>query len=166
MIEVREAATESELNSVRTLVQSFIGWLRQVYPEAQDAFDQDARAVEADLASLPSAYGSPTGKLLVAYSDGEVAGTVALRDMGQRICEMQRMFVEAKFRGQGIGRVLATALINDARALGYRQMWLSTGQRHVAAQGLYRSLGFQDIPAYHEVPESLRPVVVFMGLRL
>lgn len=166
MLEIREATTNSELDAVRTLVLSFMDWLQQIYPEAHDALVQDFSAVEADLASLPGRYGPPTGKLLVAYSAGEVAGTVALRDLGQGICEMQRMFVCTKVRGQGVGRALASRLINDARALGYGQMWLSTGRRQVAAQGLYRRLDFQDIPAYHAVPESLRAVIVFMGRRL
>lgn len=166
MIEVREAITEDELDSVRTLVHAFIDWARQVYPEAQDALDHNFKAVEAELASLPGAYGPPTGRLLVAYYDGEVAGTVAMQDLGHHICEMKRMFVYAKFRGKGIGWALATALIREARALGYAQMRLDTGPRHIAAQGLYRSLGFQEIPPYYAVPEDLRSMFVFMELRL
>ena len=166
MIEIRQAATEDEFDSVRTLVHAFVDWLRQVYPEAQDFIDQDYEAVKAELASLPGAYGPPTGRLLVAYYDGEVAGTVAMRDLGNHICEMKRMFVYAKFWGKGIGRALATTLIGESRALGYSQMRLDTGIRHVAAQGLYRSLGFEEIPAYHEVPEDLRSIFLFMELRL
>ena len=89
-----------------------------------------------------------------------------MRGMGHRMCEMKQMFVSTQFRGKGMGRALATTLIDDARALGYVQMRLSTGVRQVAAQGLYRSLGFQGIPAYHEVPESIRSVLLFMELRL
>ena len=166
MIEVREATTENDLDSVRTQVRTFIGWLQQVYPEAQDVFDRDSKTVEAELASLPGAYGPPTGRLLVAYYDSAVAGTVAMQDMGHRICEMKQMFVSTEFRGKGLGRALATTLISDARALGYVQMRLSSGVRQVAAQGLYRSLGFQEILSYHDVPESLRSVLLFMELRL
>ena len=166
MIEVREAITEDDFDSVRTLVHAFIDWARRVYPDAQDALDQNFEAVEAELAALPGAYGPPTGKLLVAYCDGELAGTVAMRDLGQHICEMRRMFVYAKFRGRGIGRALATTLISEARALGFTHMRLDTGPRHIAAQGLHRSLGFQEIPPYHEIPEDLRTMFLFMELRL
>ena len=166
MIEILEATTEDELDSVRALVHAFIDWARQVYPDAQDVTDQNFKAVEAELVSLPGAYGPPTGRLLVAYYDGEVAGTVAMRDLGNHICEMKRMFVYAKFRGKGIGRALATTLIGESRALGYSQMRLDTGIRHVAAQDLYRSIGFQEIPPYHEVPDDLRSIFLFMELRL
>lgn len=74
--------------------------------------------------------------------------------------------VDATFRGQGIGRALATALISAARALGYVQMRLDTGPRHIATQGLYRSLGFPDIPPYRAVPEDLQAMFVFMELHL
>lgn len=166
MIEIRAATTEDELNSVRALIYAFMDWARQVYPEAQEALAHNFSAVEAELSSLPGVYGPPAGRLLLAYTAGEAAGTVALRDLGHGICEMKRMFVHAKFQGQGIGRALAATLIDEARALHYVTMRLDTGPRHIAAQGLYRSLGFQDIPPYYEVPEDLRSMFVFMELRL
>ena len=166
MLEIREATTEDELDAVRALVHSFLDWARQLYPDAQDLVDQNFKVVEAELASLPGAYGPPTGKLLVAYSDGEVAGTVAMRDIGNHICEMKRMFVYAKFHGKGSGRALANALISASRELGYSQMRLDTGPRQVAAQGLYRSLGFQEIPPYYALPKGLRTGTLFMELRL
>lgn len=166
MIEIREATTEDDLDSVRTLVHAFIDWARQLYPDAQDLVDQNFKVVEAELASLPGEYGPPTGRLLVAYYDGEVAGTVAMRDIGNHICEMKRMFVYTKFHGKGIGRALATTLIKESRELGYSQMRLDTGPRQVAAHGLYRSLGFQEISPYYEVPEGPRISGLFMELRL
>ena len=162
MIDVREATTEDEIASARTLIHEFIGWLRQVYPEAKDALEEDFRAVEAEL----DTYKPPTGKLLVAYVDGHAAGIVALRDIGQRICEMKHTFVSAKFRGQGVGRALTITVIRDARALGYLDMRLGTGAKQVAAQGLYRSLGFREIPSYHEVSKRPQSALIFMERRL
>ena len=166
MIEIRQATTAEELDSVRTLVHAFMDWARQIYPDLQNLTDENFKTVEAELASLPGAYGPPTGRLLLAYYDGKAAGTVAMRDLGDRICEMKRMFVYEKFRGKGIGRALTMALINEARTLGYSHMRLDTGPRHYAAQGLYRSLGFQEIPPYYEVPEDFRSMSVFMELDL
>jgi ribosomal protein S18 acetylase RimI-like enzyme len=166
MIEIRQAVTESELDDVRALVHAFMDWARDLYPEGQAVFDYNFRAVVAELGALPGPYGPPRGQLLVAYQDNEAAGTVALRDLGQQTCEMKRMFVYAKFRGQGIGQAMAARLIAEARALGYARMRLDTGPRHIAAQGLYRSFGFQEIPPYYEVPEDIRPMFIFMELRL
>ena len=48
-------------------------------------------------------------------------------------------------RGRGVGRVLVTTLIERARALGYRSLFLSTVSRFDAALALYRSLGFVEV---------------------
>ncbi len=166
MLEIREATTKKEIESAWRLTYAFISWLQQTYPEAHDVFEPDLKAIESDLASLASVDGLLTDKLLVAYFDDEIVGAVALRDLGQRCCEMKLMLVAPAFRGHGLGRALAAHLIRDARALGYRQMRLSTGARQVAALSLYRRLGFQEISPYHDVPESLRPHIVFMALPL
>ncbi len=79
---------------------------------------------------------------------------------------MKHMFVLSKFQVKGIGRALATTLINESRKHGYARTRLDTSIGQVAAQGLYRSLGFQEIPPYYELPESVRTSMIFMELRL
>lgn len=157
MIEIRTATTDADLAAVRRLTAALIAWLQHLYPEAYDLFEQDKRSMEA----VPLAE-----KLLVADQQGKIVGCVALRDRGPGICEMQQMFVDVAYRGQGIGRALATALIDDARRAGYGQMRLSTGVNQGVAQQLYRSLGFQEIAPYHVVPDSLHTQLVFMALPL
>jgi putative acetyltransferase len=164
MIEIREAAIENDYDAVRILAYALLNWLREIYPEAQNLFEQDLKTVEADVASFIDAGGSSARRLLVAEYDGQVAGMVALQDKGERTCEMKQMFVDPMFRGKGIGRALATTLLSDAQALGYLRMRLSTGKRQVAAQELYRSLGFQITPPYQTLPENLRSLFLFMYL--
>lgn len=157
MIDIRTATTDADLAAVRGLTYALIAWLQHLYPEAHDLFEQDKRA----MAAAPLAE-----KVFVADHQGKIVGCVALRDRGQGICEMQQMFVDEAYRGQGIGRALATALLNEARRTGYGQMRLSTGAKQVAAQQLYRSLGFQEVAPYHAVPASLQAQLVFMALAL
>ena len=166
MIQVRQATTENDLNAVRALAYAFTDWLKALHPDAQGAVDQYFESLEVELASLPGKYVPPAGRLLLAYSNGVVAGTVALRDIGNHICEMKRMFVYPDFHGQGIGRALATTLIGESRKCGYSRMRLETSRAQVAALGLYRSLAFQEIPPYYDIPEELRTNMVFMELRL
>jgi ribosomal protein S18 acetylase RimI-like enzyme len=166
MTEIRQATSENECDAVRALVRAYIDWLKELYPTAQDSVDEYFQLVEAELASLPGKYGPPTGRLLLAYLDGVVAGTGALRDIGNHVCEMKRMFVYPMFHGKGIGRALATTLLGEARKYGYSHMRLETSLGQVAAQGLYRSLGFRHIAAYYELPEGLQANLVFMELRL
>ncbi len=72
-------------------------------------------------------------------------------------CNVEDVFVRADARGTGLGRALVSAAIDRARARGGRRMELDTGADNAAAQGLYRSLGFQDHGIFmrRPIPENL-----------
>ena len=71
---------------------------------------------DKELADLPGEYVPPNGGLLLAESEGKLAGCVALHRLATtsdaklsnaNICEMKRLYVRPDFRGQNIGRNLA-----------------------------------------------------------
>jgi ribosomal protein S18 acetylase RimI-like enzyme len=111
---------------------------------------------ERELASLPGDYAAPTGQLLLAWVDDEVAGCAAMRPLPDvdyaNACEMKRLYVRPAFRRFGLGRLLAQALLDEARRAGYSTMVLDTLDDMEAARGLYASLGFSEIPPYYFNP--------------
>jgi len=108
---------------------------------------------DEELRTLPGKYAPPDGRLLLAYTDKELAGCIALRKLDDRTCEMKRLFIRPKFRGKGYGRKMIDSLIEQARDIGYERMWLdSLPGKMDAAIALYRQLGFKDIPAYYDNP--------------
>ena len=80
----------------------------------------------AELAGLPGDYYPPNGRLLIAISDGHVAGCVALRKLKDRVCEMKRLYVRPQFQGLKIERSLAESVIEAAKKMGYVSMRLDT----------------------------------------
>ncbi|MEN9561906.1 MAG: putative N-acetyltransferase YsnE [Chloroflexota bacterium] len=166
MLDIKQATTEKDFEPVRFLNYAFVDWLRQSFPDHRETIDKYFIGLKAEMASLPGEYTQPTGTLLLAYLNGEAAGTVASRKIGNGICEMKHMFVLPAFHGKGIGKALATELINRSRQMGYERMRLDTSMGQVAAQGLYRSLGFQEIEPYYELPEEMRKSILFFELRL
>jgi GNAT superfamily N-acetyltransferase len=106
-----------------------------------------------ELATLPGNYSPPGGRLLLAFSDEQLAGCIALRKLDSNTCEMKRLFLRPEFRGKGLGRDLVHSLINEARSIGYKQMRLDTlPGRMDSAIALYRAIGFREIAPYYDNP--------------
>ena len=126
--------------------------LFQEYAESL-GFSLCFQSFDKELAGLPGDYAPPDGRLLLAEHQGKVAGCVALHKLGDRICEMKRLYVRPEFRGQALGRALAERVIQEARDRGYTHMRLDTiVGRMDSAIALYRELGFREIPPYRENP--------------
>ena len=107
---------------------------------------------DAEMAGFPGKYAPPTGALLLALVDGAPAGAVGLRDLGDSICEMKRLFVQPQYRALKLGRKLAEAIVAEARALGYGRIRLDTLPTMQSAQQLYRAMGFLEIAPYYDNP--------------
>ncbi len=64
----------------------------------------------------------------------------------------------------GLGRRLALAVLDEARRLGYRSVWLDTVPAVMGeATTLYQALGFRPVPPYCHNPV---PGAVYLGLDL
>ena len=163
MIKIVTAEAAAPLNDVRLLIGEFVAWHRKTHVADRKLIDRyfDPAALQAELAGLPGHYSSPRGALLAAYHEGQPAGCVAMRDLGDGACEMKRMYVVEQFRGLGIGRALAASIIEAARRAGHRRMLLDTGRHQHDAIRLYESLGFTPIPPYAPVPDAMRDWLVY-----
>ena len=111
---------------------------------------------EEELRNLPGEYSAPRGTLLVASVRGEWAGCCAMRPLDSsdysNACEMKRLYVRPQFRGLGLGRRLAEAILDSARLLDYDCILLDTLDDMESARALYAELGFHEIPPYYENP--------------
>lgn len=134
------------------------GALVQEYLASLD-FTVDFQDIEGELLQLAATYGPPgRGVALVAETDsGQLVGITGLRDLGHDRAELKRMYVQPAWQGCGLGRALGTRAIEEALVLGCARIRLDPLARMEAAMGLYRSLGFREIPAYcvNPLPDAL-----------
>jgi putative acetyltransferase len=155
----------SSVNPVPSVVKD-VAVLQAVTPaqiaQARELFLEYARSLgfslcfqnfDLELAGLPGDYAPPGGRLLLAEFDNQLAGCVALHKFDGDICEMKRLYLRPKFRGKGMGRILAEAIIAQARQIGYLRMRLDTvGPVMKDAVAMYRKLGFREIAPYRANP--------------
>jgi putative acetyltransferase len=131
---------------------------REIFTEyaRQLGIDLCFQNFEAELADLPGEYSAPAGALLLALVDGEIAGCCGLRALDSvdypNAAEMKRLYVRKAFRGFGLGRQLAEAVLDAARMVGYHSVLLDTLDDMESARALYAELGFADIPPYYHNP--------------
>jgi len=139
--------------------------IKKLFAEYADSLslDLDFQNIDEELANLTGHYIPPTSCLLLAKYKDQLAGCVALRQLSDSICEMKRLYIRPQFRGLGIGRALAEAIIEQARRIGYTHMRLDTIPSMKVSRALYASLGFKEIEPY-----CYNPIegAVFMELEL
>jgi putative acetyltransferase len=108
-------------------------------------------------------YGPPLGALMLAVDEGEYVGCVGLRELGEGVGEMKRMYVRPSHQGKGIGRSLLDSFLRVARECRYQKICLDTIPELERALRLYRDAGFVEIAPYRHNPD---PEAIFMELVL
>ena len=139
MIEIRTSDDPEALATAKRLIGDHF---------AAHSEHHDQAASQRIIEALPEPYVPPRGGLWVAFVDGKGSGCAALREIDNETAEVKRMYVDPEMRGNGIARLLANHVIQQARDIGYRKLRLGTLATMKPAQSLYESLGFQSIPAY------------------
>jgi len=133
---------------------------RAIFLEYADSLHVDLafQDFSQELADLPGDYAPPRGKILLAQVEDSIAGCCALRPLDNvdypNACEMKRLFVRRAFRGFGLGRQLAEAILDAARQAGYSCILLDTLDSMEAARALYAELGFVEIEPYYYNPNA------------
>ena len=133
-------------------------------PVARKLIDELERIL-APLYPVESRHGLSVDRLLeeqvdffVARQENTPVGCGGLKFFGREYAELKRMYIRPQYQGLGLGKKILVHLEEYARTRGINILRLETGIHQQSAIGLYRRMGYQEIPPfgnYKEDPLSL-----------
>lgn len=99
-----------------------------------------------------SEFDGPNGRFFMVYVDGVPAAMGGWRrhaPLGEwDDAEIKRMYVRPAFQRRGLARLILAELERTAVVAGVTRLILETGLEQPEGIALYRSAGYQDIPAF------------------
>jgi len=119
----------------------------EVQAEYARRYDDDGDTSPIDT----SEFRGPRGRFVMAYVDGVPAAMGGWRrggPAGDSDAEIKRMYVRPGYQRSGLARAMLGHLEDSAREAGVTRLVLETGLAQPEAVALYRSAGYDDIPAF------------------
>ncbi|MGA5448977.1 GNAT family N-acetyltransferase [Streptomyces umbrinus] len=131
--------------------------LRELGDEYSTRYGKDAHA---ELARYPDEeFTRPHGGVLLLVLDrGEPVAGGAFRRYDATTAELKRIWTHSAHRRRGLARLVVAELEHEARARGYRRVYLTTGPRQPEARGLYLATGYIPLFDTSADPESIGPL--------
>ena len=119
------------------------------YGATQEAVSNWLRGYPAD------EFAPPGGGLLIGLLDDLPVTGGAFRRFDDFTAELKRIWTDSRYRRRGHAKALLAELEADIAARGYRNVYLTTGDRQPEAEALYLSTGYtrldEPLPAEGEV---------------
>ena len=135
--------------------------------------DENSFDAEKEAAFLEEKTASANEIEIVAFVDGEVAGTAGIEAVGSKYKLRHRsefgISILRKYWGLGLGGALTRACIQCAREAGYAQLELTVVAENARAVELYKKVGFVEYgrnPLGFNSRESGYQEIVLMRLEL
>ena len=132
MIRLR-AFRKTDPRTVKTLVERIL---------KEHGLYRDHLPSLAGLADIAATYRPPRGCFLVALKGRDIVGCGGLRPSKSGWAEVNRMYVDRRIRGQGLGRRILDHLVAHARKKRFTRLFLESSTRFERAIRLYASSGF------------------------
>ena len=150
------------IEDIRSLFSEYTNMLVSINPEFHLYLEIQHYDDEKENPSLK--YALPDGRLYLDISDDGIArGCIALRKLSDGKGEVKRLYVRPEYRGKGIATALVERIIEDARNIGYKELYLDTLPELESAVRLYKSFGFEETGQYNDSPVDK---TIFMKLSL
>lgn len=130
-------------------LEVIVGFMRAMYRSHSPSLDEAAaKGLLTQLATDPA-----LGRAWVIDADGTAAGYALLTfgfsvEFRGRNAFVDELYVDDPFRGRGVGTGALALIEDEARGFGIKALHLEVTRPNVAAQRLYRRVGYHDHDRY------------------
>lgn len=129
------SATNKDCAGVQNLVFGILG---------EYNLTVETGGTDADIADIEANYLKRGGVFeVVEDADGNLLGTIGLYPLDAETIELRKMYFDRRLRGRGVGKLMLERMIEKARALGFKRIYLETASILKEAIKLYEKYGFQ-----------------------
>ena len=126
----------TDLSSIKSLIGSI---MKKEYPGDEKAYQY------GDLEDIAHAYGSLKDKFLVVEEDGEIIGTVGIKQDSDTTALLRRLFVHPSHRGRDIGIMLVDTALDFCKMNRYKLVaFRATSNMRPAIKLLTKKKNFQE----------------------
>jgi GNAT superfamily N-acetyltransferase len=109
------------------------------------------RVLRGGPSATPTDFSLPGGAYIVGIVDGLPACGGGVKDLGDGVAELKRMYVIPQLRARGLARALLGALEDAARELGHARVRLDS---QAITWPMYAAAGYQEIADYNGNPHA------------
>jgi len=106
------------------------------------------------------------GRIFFTLRGDEIIGCCALMPMGPGEFEVSKMTITASAQGLGAGRLQLQGVVDAARAMGAKRLYLETNHVLGPAIHLYEAVGFTHVPPERLTPSPYARADTFMEMWL
>jgi putative acetyltransferase len=113
----------------------------------EELFEQYiATTIRGELVHLSEVFSEAKRNAFWAVDrQAHIVGCFGIESHSETETELRRMYLDREFRGTGIAERMLKCAEEQARALGFRKMLVSTAQIQKAADRFYRRSGFRQV---------------------
>ncbi|WP_430748909.1 GNAT family N-acetyltransferase [Candidatus Enterococcus moelleringii] len=117
-------------------------------PENMEAYVSEAFQLDKMAAELAN----PDSNFFFIYTDDQLAGYLKVNvndaqteDIAENALEIERIYVDVAFKGQGLGKALMEKALEVAKEKGRTTVWLGVWEKNLPAIGFYQKQGFEKV---------------------
>lgn len=136
--------------------------IREIQQDDNDTIEQIIKAIllefglpmlgtvleDKEITKMYESYLAENEVYYVIENEGEIlggGGIKQLKDYDNGVCELQKMYLLAKARGKGYGKLLFNTCMDSAKQKGYKRCYLESASQLETAISIYEKDGFKHL---------------------